>query len=76
MLFPSLVLGVGLPLVITTTNAAAMVHARSDDVDIVSGLINTSQWFGAVTGLAVLSGVAAARTQANGPPQYSWCPRV
>ncbi|HSL09640.1 MAG TPA: MFS transporter [Pseudonocardiaceae bacterium] len=66
VLFPSLVLGVGLPLVTITTNAAAAMQARPDEVGLASGLINTSQQFGAVIGLAVLSGVAAARTLADG----------
>jgi hypothetical protein len=44
------------------------MHAGPDEVGLVSGLINTSQQFGAVIGLAVLSGVAAARTLADGGP--------
>lgn len=68
VLFPSLVLGVGLPLVTITTNAAAAMQAGPDEVGLTSGLINTSQQFGAVIGLAVLSGVAAARTLADGGP--------
>ncbi|PZS31764.1 MAG: MFS transporter [Pseudonocardiales bacterium] len=68
VLFPSLVLGVGLPLVTITTNAAATMQATPDEVGLASGLINTSQQFGAVIGLAVLSGVAAARTLADGGP--------
>jgi EmrB/QacA subfamily drug resistance transporter len=66
VLFPSLILAVGLPLVTITTNAAAAMHAGPDEVGLVSGLINTSQQFGAVIGLAVLSAVAGARTHANG----------
>jgi EmrB/QacA subfamily drug resistance transporter len=69
VLFPSLVLGVGLPLVTITTNAAAAMQAGPDEVGLASGLINTSQQFGAVIGLAVLSGVAAARTLADGGPE-------
>jgi len=66
VLFPSLVIGVGLPLVFITTNAAAAMQTGPDEVGLASGLINTSQQFGAVIGLAVLSGVAAARTLADG----------
>ncbi len=69
VLFPSLVLGVGLPLVTITTNAAAAMYAGPDEVGLASGLINTSQQFGAVIGLAVLSGVAAARTFTDGGPE-------
>jgi EmrB/QacA subfamily drug resistance transporter len=69
VLFPSLILGAGLPLVIIPTNAAAAIQAGPDEVGLASGLINTSQQFGAVIGLAVLSGVAAARTLADGGPE-------
>jgi hypothetical protein len=68
VLFPSLVIGVGLPLVAITTNVAATAEAGPDEIGLASGLINTSQQFGSVIGLAVLSGIAAARTLADGGP--------
>ncbi|MGM1063956.1 MFS transporter [Saccharothrix sp. Mg75] len=66
VLFPSLVLGVGLPLVAITTNVAATSDAGPDELGLASGLINTSQQFGSVIGLAVLAGVAAAHTGEGG----------
>ncbi|MFI9203990.1 MFS transporter [Streptomyces sp. NPDC053048] len=69
VLLPSLVLGVGLPLVAVTTNVAATMDADGHETGLASGLINTSQQFGAVLGLAVLSGVASARTEAVGGPK-------
>jgi EmrB/QacA subfamily drug resistance transporter len=69
VLFPTLVIGVGLPIVAITTNVAATVQAGPGELGLASGLINTSQQFGAVVGLAVLSGIAAARTLADGGPE-------
>ncbi|ASO21762.1 EmrB/QacA subfamily drug resistance transporter [Actinoalloteichus hoggarensis] len=65
---PSLLLGVALPLVTVTSSVAATAQARPAEIGLASGLINTSQQFGAVLGLAVLSGVATARTLAVGGP--------
>ncbi|MET7952180.1 MFS transporter [Micromonospora sp. NPDC005324] len=62
VLGPTVVLGVGLPLVTVTTNVAATAEATDSEVGLASGLINTSQQVGAVVGLAVMAGVAAART--------------
>ncbi|GIG90431.1 MFS transporter [Plantactinospora endophytica] len=61
VLGPSLVLAVGLPLVSITTNVAATAEAGPEEAGLASGLINTSQQFGAVLGLAVMAGVVAAR---------------
>ncbi|MET9139716.1 MFS transporter [Streptomyces parvulus] len=61
----TLVLGVALPLVSITTNVAATLDTRQDEAGLASGLVNTSLQFGSVIGLAVLSGVAAARTNAS-----------
>ncbi|AVZ75394.1 MFS transporter [Streptomyces lunaelactis] len=60
VLAPSLVLGVALPLVMVTTNVAATAEAAPEETGLASGLINTSQQFGSVLGLAVLVGVATA----------------
>ncbi|WP_232667828.1 MFS transporter [Pseudonocardia sp. TRM90224] len=57
VLCPTLVIGVGLPLVAVTTNVAATAHAGPDGLGVASGLVTTSQQFGAVLGLAVLGGV-------------------
>ncbi|MFE4669849.1 MFS transporter [Streptomyces sp. NPDC056716] len=65
----SLVLGLGLPLVSITTNVAATVDTREEEAGLSSGLVNTSLQFGSVLGLAVLSGVAAARTGGSGAAQ-------
>ncbi|MDJ0341454.1 MFS transporter [Streptomyces sp. H10-C2] len=67
VLAPSLLIGVGLPLVMVTTNVAATAQAGAGETGLVSGLINTSQQFGSVLGLAVLVAVAAAHTRAAGP---------
>ncbi|QES47503.1 MFS transporter [Streptomyces venezuelae] len=64
---PSLLLGVALPLVSITTNIAATLGTEEHEAGLASGLVNTSMQFGSVLGLAVLSGVAAARTEAVGP---------
>lgn len=60
VLAPSLVLGVALPLVMVTTNVAATAEAAPEETGLASGLINTSQQFGSVLGLAVLVAVATA----------------
>ncbi|MFI1015487.1 MFS transporter [Streptomyces sp. NPDC020965] len=56
---PSLVIGVALPLVMVTTNVAATADAAPEETGLASGLVNTSQQFGSVLGLAVLVAVAA-----------------
>ncbi|MER7151611.1 MFS transporter [Streptomyces lydicus] len=61
---PSLLLGVALPLVSVTTAVAATLGTERNETGLASGLVNTSQQFGSVIGLALLSGVAAARTEA------------
>ncbi|MFP1626505.1 MFS transporter [Streptomyces sp. 5K101] len=66
VLAPSLVLGVALPLVMVTTNVAATADASPDETGLASGLVNTSQQFGSVLGLAVLVAVATAGTAAAG----------
>lgn len=66
VLAPSLVLGAALPLVMVTTNVAATADVAPGETGLASGLINTSQQFGSVLGLAVLVAVATARTDALG----------
>ncbi|MFB6891664.1 MFS transporter [Kitasatospora sp. NPDC056327] len=65
VLAPSLVLGIALPLVSITSNIAATLDTGEEEAGLASGLVNTSLQFGSVLGLAVLSGVAAARTGAS-----------
>lgn len=60
VLVPSLILGIALPLVMVTTNVAATAEAAPEETGLASGLINTSQQFGSVLGLAVLVAVATA----------------
>ncbi|MFF8287695.1 MFS transporter [Streptomyces sp. NPDC016309] len=67
VLAPSLVLGAALPLVTVTTNVAATAGAAPEETGLASGLVNTSQQFGSVLGLAVLVAVATTRTGAATP---------
>ncbi|MFD7440465.1 MFS transporter [Streptomyces sp. NPDC059909] len=71
VLAPSLLLGVALPLVMVTTNVAATAEAAPEETGLASGLINTSQQFGSVLGLAVLVGVATSTTGAVDAPGAS-----
>ncbi|GAA4899819.1 MFS transporter [Streptomyces coeruleoprunus] len=68
VLAPSLLLGVALPLVMVTTNVAATAEATPEETGLASGLVNTSQQFGSVLGLAVLVAVATARTGTAATP--------
>ncbi|MFF0448496.1 MFS transporter [Streptomyces sp. NPDC004609] len=65
---PSLLIGVALPLVMVTTNAAATADAAPDEAGLASGLVNTSQQFGAVLGLAILVAVATGGTGSGAGP--------
>ncbi|MET9676610.1 MFS transporter [Streptomyces sp. NPDC006482] len=65
VLAPSLLLGAALPLVMVTTNVAATAEAAPEETGLASGLVNTSQQFGSVLGLAVLVAVATSRTEAG-----------
>ncbi|WP_328942467.1 MFS transporter [Streptomyces sp. NBC_00250] len=65
VLAPSLLLGAALPLVVVTTNVAATAEAGTEETGLAAGLVNTSQQFGSVLGLAVLVAVATSRTGAD-----------
>ncbi|WP_329621087.1 MFS transporter [Streptomyces sp. NBC_01255] len=65
VLAPSLLIGAALPLVIVTTNVAATAEAAPEETGLASGLVNTSQQFGSVLGLAVLVAVATSHTEAH-----------
>lgn len=69
VLVPSLVLAVALPLVMVTTNVAATSDAAPEETGLASGLVNTSQPFGSVLGLAVLVAVATAAGGASAAAQ-------
>ncbi|MEU8523890.1 MFS transporter [Streptomyces sp. NPDC048577] len=66
VLAPSLLIGVALPLVMVTTNVAATAEAAPEETGLASGLVNTSQQFGSVLGLAVLVAIATGRAEGAG----------
>lgn len=62
-LLPVMVLIMGGGLVLPALTALGMSGARADDAGLVSGLFNTTQQIGMATGVAVLSTLAASRTE-------------
>ncbi|GAA4208982.1 MFS transporter [Microbispora amethystogenes] len=62
-LLPVMVLIMGGGLVLPALTTLGMSGARSDDAGLVSGLFNTTQQIGMATGVAVLSTLAASRTE-------------
>ncbi|WP_211589134.1 MFS transporter [Microbispora sp. H11081] len=62
-LLPVMVLVMGAGLVLPSLTTLGMSDARSDDAGLVSGVFNTSQQVGMAAGVAVLSTLAASRTQ-------------
>ncbi|WP_055481636.1 MFS transporter [Sphaerimonospora mesophila] len=62
-LLPVMVLVMGGGLVLPALATLGMSEARSDDAGLVSGLFNTTQQIGPAIGVAVLSALAASRTQ-------------
>ncbi|MFC7220940.1 MFS transporter [Streptomyces polyrhachis] len=62
-LLPTMVLISGGGLVLPAMMTLGMSAARPDDAGVVSGLFNTGQSVGSALGVAVLSTLAAARTQ-------------
>ncbi|MEO3813028.1 MFS transporter [Sphaerisporangium sp. B11E5] len=63
-LLPVMVLIAGGGLVLPALTSLGMSAARPDDAGLTSGLFNTTQQIGMATGVAVLSTLAAARTDA------------
>jgi EmrB/QacA subfamily drug resistance transporter len=62
-LLPVMVLIAGGGLVLPGLTALGMSDARPDDAGLTSGLFNTTQQIGMATGVAVLSTLAASRTE-------------
>jgi EmrB/QacA subfamily drug resistance transporter len=62
VLFPSLVVAIGLGLAFVPVTIAAVSGTRPDEAGLASGLINTSQQVGGALGLAILASVANSRT--------------
>ncbi|AJE84470.1 Permeases of the major facilitator superfamily [Streptomyces albus] len=62
-LLPSMLLGAGFGLVLPALTSLGMSGAREDDAGLASGLFTTTQQLGMALGLAVLSTLAAARTE-------------
>jgi EmrB/QacA subfamily drug resistance transporter len=61
-LLPVMLLTAGFGLAQPALTTLAMSDARGDDAGLASGLFNTTQQIGMATGVAVLSTIAAART--------------
>ncbi|GAA1842708.1 MFS transporter [Asanoa iriomotensis] len=59
---PVMLLAAGFGLVLPALASLAMSGARPDDAGLVSGVFNTTQQIGMALGVAVLSTLAAART--------------
>jgi EmrB/QacA subfamily drug resistance transporter len=62
VLFPSLVVAVGLGFAFVTSTIAAVTGTRPEEAGLASGLINTSQQVGGALGLAILATVANGTT--------------
>jgi EmrB/QacA subfamily drug resistance transporter len=62
VLFPSIIVGVGLGFAFVPVTIAAVAGTRPDEAGLASGLINTSQQVGGALGLAILAALANSRT--------------
>lgn len=62
-LLPLLPLAAGFGLALPALTALGMSEAREDDAGLLSGLFNTTQQVGMAVGVAVLTTLAAARTE-------------
>lgn len=62
VLGPSMVAGLGLGLAFPGATVGGTSMVREDEVGLTSGLINSSQQIGGALGLAVLSSLAASKT--------------
>ncbi|WP_282793920.1 MFS transporter [Streptomyces sp. CC224B] len=71
-LLPVMLLAAGFGLALPALTSLAMSGAREDDAGLASGLFNTTQQIGMALGVAVLSTLAASRTEsltATGTPR-------
>jgi EmrB/QacA subfamily drug resistance transporter len=62
VLFPSLIVAVGLGFAFVAVTIGAVAGTTDEDAGLASGLINTSQQVGGALGLAILAAVANAST--------------
>nr|WP_037827183.1 MFS transporter [Streptomyces sp. NRRL B-1347] len=62
-LLPVMLLAAGFGLALPALTSLAMSGARADDAGLASGLFNTTQQIGGALGVAVLSTLAASRTE-------------
>ncbi|HEX2070333.1 MAG TPA: MFS transporter [Thermoleophilaceae bacterium] len=62
VLFPSMIVAVGLGLAFVPVTIAAVTGTRADEAGLASGLINTSQQVGGALGLAIAATVANSTT--------------
>jgi EmrB/QacA subfamily drug resistance transporter len=62
VLFPSLIVAVGLGFAFVSVTIAAVTGTKPSEAGLASGLINTAQQVGGALGLAILAAVANART--------------
>ena len=63
VLFPALIVAVGLGFAFVPVTIAAVTGTRPDEAGLASGLINTSQQIGGALGIAILTTVATTRTE-------------
>ncbi|MCI3903977.1 MFS transporter [Streptomyces spectabilis] len=71
-LLPVMLLAAGFGLALPALTSLAMSGARADDAGLASGLFNTTQQIGSALGVAVLTTLAASRTEsalASGRPR-------
>ncbi|MFE5870231.1 MFS transporter [Streptomyces roseifaciens] len=62
-LLPVMLLAAGFGLALPALTSLAMSGAKEEDADLASGLFNTTQQIGMALGVAVLSTLAASRTE-------------
>jgi EmrB/QacA subfamily drug resistance transporter len=62
VLFPSILVGVGLGFAFVPVTIAAVAGTRPGEAGLASGLINTSQQVGGALGLAILAALANSKT--------------
>ncbi|MFE7706922.1 MFS transporter [Streptomyces sp. NPDC057486] len=63
-LLPVMLLGAGFGLALPALTTLGMSDAKADDAGLASGLFNTTQQIGMAVGVALLSTLAASRTEA------------